>query len=210
MVCGLISVMLKKLPGWIEAHIPPVASLLAHRRWKSRSYSSPLPPDAKRSVLKRYGGASATWIETGTYLGDTTAVLASWSDRVISIEPAPVLYSRAAHRFSAVPSVTIINGTSESTLPRILRDLSGSVSFWLDGHYSGGPTYEGECPLRAELAAIAEHLEHIDHPVLMIDDIRLCSDPAFPDYPSLDELVDWSRANDLRWLIEHDIFVAFR
>jgi hypothetical protein len=44
----------------------------------------------------------------------------------------------------------------------------------------------------------------------MIDDVR-CFDPSvreYADYPPLDELVDWARANRLRWHIEHDIFVA--
>lgn len=201
--------MLLKILSWLEYQAPAiVVRAIERRRWRRRAYSAPLPSDAKRSVLKRYGGGSATWVETGTYLGETTALLATWAERVVSIEPAADLYARAAARFAATASVTIVHGTSQKALPGILNGLSGTVSFWLDGHYSGGPTFAGECPLRAELAAIAEHLYHLECPVVLIDDIRLCSDPAFPDYPTLDDLVDWARANGLRWLIEHDIFVA--
>src|SRR3546814_3677313 len=39
-----------------------------YRAWHDREFATPLPNDAKRSVLSRYGYPQETWVETGTYL----------------------------------------------------------------------------------------------------------------------------------------------
>jgi hypothetical protein len=46
--------------------------------------------------------------------------------------------------------------------------------------------------------------------VVMVDDIRLFdpTNPQFFAYPSIDFVVDWARKHNLRWHIEHDIFIA--
>ena len=47
-----------------------------------------------------------------------------------------------------------MQGTSEVQLPKILDRLDGAVSFWLDGHFSAGVTFQGDqdTPIREELA----------------------------------------------------------
>lgn len=57
---------------------------------------------------------------------------------------------------------------------------------------------------------ISASLDRFDRIAVLIDDIR-CFDPDLPgfsDYPPLDHVVDWARENNLKWHIEHDIFVA--
>ena len=182
------------------------------REWVGRGYESPSPSWIKRSVLLRIGAKNATWIETGTFMGDTAALLAPQSKAVYTIEPEQSLFEQAEARFRNDPHVNVIHGLSESVLPTLLPTLSGKVNFWLDGHYSGGITHQGptDCPVRDELANIQKNLSHFESVIVMIDDIR-CFDPTIPlyaDYPDLDYLVDWARKNNLRWHIEHDIFIA--
>lgn len=174
----------------------------------------PAPQRVKWSVLKRHGGAGDIWVETGTYLGATTAFLAASAKHVYSIEPEPDLARRARERFAGNERVTILEGLSEDRLPELLHDLRGSVSFWLDGHYSEGLTFQGptDTPIRFELSLIEKSLTRLDSVKVLVDDVR-CFDPhseLYSDYPSPSFLVKWADANEMPWTIEHDIFVARR
>jgi hypothetical protein len=183
------------------------------REWVARQYASPSLAHIKRAVLLRLGFSDAIWVETGTFMGDTAALLANNAKAVYTIEPDRVLYEKAAARFSSSGSkVKALHGLSEEVFPSLLPTLSGTVNFWLDGHYSGGITHQGptDCPVRDELQNIENNLSRYAKVAVLIDDVR-CFDPSNPeysDYPSLDYLVDWARKNNLVWHIEHDIFVA--
>ena len=180
--------------------------------WVQRLYAAPSPAYIKRAVLLRNGLNGSTWVETGTFMGDTAAFLASNGNEVYTIEPDKSLYERAAERFRNNSKVHVINGLSEDTLPKLLPTLSGFVTFWLDGHYSGGITHQGptDCPVREELSSIEKSIARYEKVAVLIDDIR-CFDPSLPefaDYPDINYLVDWARKNNLIWHIEHDIFIA--
>ncbi len=182
------------------------------REWILRQYAAPSLAHIKRAVLLRNGVSEGTWVETGTFMGDTAALLALKAKEVYTIEPDKVLFEKAEARFHDKPSIHVIHGLSENVLPSLLATLSGTVNFWLDGHYSGGITHQGptDCPVREELSNIEKNLPRYDNVAVLIDDIR-CFDPSIPefaDYPDLDYLVDWARKNNLSWHIEHDIFVA--
>ena len=173
----------------------------------------PCPNNVKWEVLLRYGRPAATWVETGTYMGETTAVLAGSARHVYSIEPSPELAAQARNRFAAAQNVTILEGTSETEMTPLLESLSGDVSFWLDGHYSAGVTFRGpsDTPIVAELSAIGEHLSHLDAVTVLVDDVR-CFDPRLPEfseYPPRSWLVDWATDRQMTWTIEHDIFAAW-
>lgn len=180
--------------------------------WKSRQYAAPSPVLIKRQVLMRNSALNATWVETGTFLGETTKFLARTAKQVFSVEPEPALYRRAKHRFASTPNVSIINATSEVSFPSLLPTLSGTVNFWLDGHYSAGVTFRGnaDTPIIEELAQIEANLPRFAKVNVLVDDVR-CFNPSleeYSSYPSIDFLVDWARRNKLGWHIEHDIFVA--
>ena len=180
--------------------------------WAQRNFSAPSPHFIKQAVLLRNGLDHATWIETGTYLGDTTRVLSGVAKMVYSIEPEPSLFAKAEASFSTTGNVKIINGLSEAVFPELLPTLSGDLCFWLDGHYSAGETHKGpqDTPIADELAVIADNLNRMDRVVVMVDDVR-CFNPRIPDfstYPSINFLVDWANEHALSWHIEHDIFVA--
>ena len=186
----------------------------ALQAWAARGFDAPSPDFVKHQVLLRNGFAAGTWVETGTFMGQTTAVLAAHAAQVVSIEPEPTLCAQARARFAAQPHVHIVNGLSEAVFPGLLPMLHGAVSFWLDGHYSAGVTHKGplDTPIRQELAAIAAHLARWPQVCVCVDDLRCFTsdEPVFAEYPPLSHLVDWAQQEGLAWHIEHDIFVARR
>lgn len=186
--------------------------LLDQRDWKGRSYAAPSPKYVKDAVLLRRGAANATWVESGAFLGETTALLARHAKHVYTIEPADALYERVSERFAKAGNVTVLHKTSEAAFDTLLPTLSGPVNFWLDGHFSAGATYQGanDTPIREELKAIAENIGRLSPVCVIVDDVRCFRpwDPQYSTYPDLDYLVDWARRNDLRWEVEHDMFVA--
>lgn len=180
--------------------------------WRQRAYAAPSPHFIKQSRLIANGFPGATWVETGTFLGHTTQLLSGHGAHVYSIEPEPSLFANAKKRFAGYTNVEILNGTSEAVFPDLLPRIEGNVNFWLDGHYSGGITFQGanDTPIIDELRVISENLGHFKGVCVLVDDIR-CFDPHVPEfaaYPSLDVLVDWARSHNMHWHIEHDIFVA--
>jgi hypothetical protein len=188
------------------------ARLLEKGAWKRRCYAAPSPSLVKKQVLLRNAIPNGTWVETGTFLGETTSFLAAHSTQVYSLEPAVKLYDRAVRKFANKSNVKIINGPSETIFPSLLPNLHGAVNFWLDGHYSAGNTYQGEkdTPIIEELLQIEANIGRFCGLCVLVDDVR-CFDPtikAYETYPSIDFLVDWARRNGLKWHIEHDIFVA--
>ncbi len=180
--------------------------------WLEDGFDVPAPAVAKRSVLQRYALPDATWIETGTNMGNTTAFLDKFAAQIHTIEPMPELHASATARFADNPNVEVIKGVSEDVFPDLIPKLSGNVCFWLDGHYSGEGTFQGEtdCPVREELQAISDNMAQWDAVAVMIDDMR-CFNPAkpgFSQYPSRSFLVEWADSHSLIWDIEHDIFIA--
>lgn len=183
-----------------------------YKEWADREFAAPSPHFVKHKVLLRNGLRDATWVETGTFMGDTTSVLSRVAKMVYSIEPEPTLFSEAERRFTNERNVKMIMGLSEDVFPRLLPTISGDICFWLDGHYSAGITFKGpqDTPIMDELSAIGENIAQMSKVVVMVDDIR-CFDPKNPEfsaYPAVDVLIDWARKHNLNWHIEHDIFIA--
>lgn len=183
--------------------------------WALRDFSSPAPQDVKMRVLRRWGGSN-TWIETGTFLGHTSRSLADFSSRVYTIEPDLALYDRAKKVYKLMENITFINGLSEECLGDLISSLSpderADVSFWLDGHFSAGITYQGpiDTPIEVELDAIAEKIIMLGNITIFVDDVR-CFNPThteYKSYPDLNFLVKWANKMNLFWTIEQDIFIA--
>ena len=181
--------------------------------WKQRGYLDSSPQTVKQNVFLKYGVKGASWVETGTFLGTTTHYLSNLSHHVYSIEPVQSLYIDACKRFEG-RNVSLFNDTSENVLPSLLPKLNGDINFWLDGHYSAGITFKGDkdCPVVDELSAIEANFDNFEKISILIDDVRLflLSESEHSDYPSIDYLVDWARKMNMRWRIEHDIFIMQR
>lgn len=113
-----------------------------------------------------------TFIETGTYKGDTVEFVKNDFDKIYSIELDLNLAKEAVERFSNETKIKILEGDSANKIHQILDVTKESCIFWLDGHYSYGTTAraEKETPIQEELRAILKH--EYDH-FILIDDARL-------------------------------------
>jgi hypothetical protein len=179
--------------------------------WWRRDFASPAPHFLKMRILGSAKNVDV-WIETGTYMGRTTEFLRKSGCRIISIEPSEELGNKAKRLFASHSNVEIVIGLSEFELENILDGLGPeirSVAFWLDGHFSGGPTHLGpvETPIQRELEIIAARLHRFEKVDIFVDDFR-CFVNQDTDYPSTKMLSSWAKDNDLSWSVEHDIFVA--
>ena len=158
------------------------------RRWMAQGKPSPPPHAVKQEVLRKYGQMYSLQIlvETGTYQGDMVQACKRRFKRILSIELDPALCEAARKKFSRDPHVSIHQGDSAKILPELLAELSDPGLFWLDGHYSGGVTAQGDLstPVIQEVEAILHH-EVGDH-VILIDDAREFTGRG--DYPTIPEL----------------------
>jgi hypothetical protein len=190
------------------------AQTVRARSWMKSGFASPAPNFVKWEVLSRWG-SDGTWIETGTYLGETTEFLSRTSALVISLEPSRELAELAIGKFINQEKVRIVQGTSEECLEQVLEKLSNNeieeINFWLDGHYSAGFTFLGKnsCPIKFELRAIESRIKDFGKLTIFVDDVRVFSEmnSRDKDYPTLSYLVKWADKQSLSWTIEHDIFV---
>jgi hypothetical protein len=178
-------------------------------KWRRSNFLSPSPQHVKMKVLKSHSLPNATWIETGTYLGDTTSKLSKIAKKVISIEPQTELSLFASTRLKRKKNVEVINVTSEGCITKVLKGVSGPTCFWLDGHYSGDVTFQGSeiSPILLELDAISNYLIS-NRVVVFVDDFRLFANSVATGYPEHFTLLKWARENGLTWTVEHDIFIA--
>jgi hypothetical protein len=128
---------------------------------------------AKIKALRRYARdfGLRTFVETGTFRGDTIAGVASYFEKCFTIELSPELHALAAARLANEPNAKCLHGDSASVLPSVLDEIDEPALFWLDAHASGGETADsGRDPILQELAAIYSH--PIKRHVILIDDAR--------------------------------------
>lgn len=152
-----------------------------------------MPNPAKRATLRHYGKkyAARTFIETGTFRGDTIDYLEPYFDSLYSVELSMDFYLAAQKRFESLPDkIHIYQGDSAIQLADILMQVPSRALIWLDAHYSGKDTAQGETdtPIMAELDLIAR--QSLQKHIILIDDARgFGIDPA---YPELQTIVDFA------------------
>lgn len=206
--------MLKKLRLRVKASflVQIVSDVFRIYRWVKAGYAPPAPHFVKQKVISTNSIKSGSWIETGTYLGSTTKKLSKSGASVYSIEPQTELYEHNLRRFRNKPNVRIFHGSSEECFPEVIKLVNGPTNFWLDGHYSGGDTYQGDTttPVLMELDQISLHINEIGKIAVFVDDVR-CFYPGYSsseEYPHVNSLVQWANGLGLNWKIEQDIFIA--
>lgn len=127
------------------------------------------------------------FVESGTYEGEGVFVaLTAGFKKIISYEVDEKLYKECKETFSDNKNVQILHKTSAKMFDEI-QNIDERITFWLDGHYSGGKTsfVDKKCPILEELNEIKKHKRN-DH-IIIIDDIRLFGTEEF-DFISLEEV----------------------
>jgi len=182
--------------------------------WILKGGKVPAPNFVKRKFLRDLFLKGAVSIETGTFLGETTILLSKFSRKVISFEPERTLFSFATKRCERFKNIQIVNAESNTKLGEILQELptKSDVNFWLDGHFSGGFTYQGtlDTPIKLELKAIQMNLRKLNEVRIAIDDFREFLDGTSNIYPSRSDLIDWAEINGFNWDVQFDMFVLKR
>jgi hypothetical protein len=156
-----------------------------------------VPEDVLAAV--RDHTAVATAVETGTYRGESTVVLARWFERVWSCEPelGPLVGARCRiERDGLADRVTLVRDDSARCMPDLLTRVTGPALFWFDAHWSPWMPVDDrpQTPVRAELDAVAAW-PHAPGSVVLVDDVSVFrderDDPRYRDdeWPTLDELV---------------------
>jgi len=152
----------------------PFYDYLSLIQWLFKEKTPPTPPVIKLKLIKTMARkySTKTFIETGTYLGTTTASVKKNFSKIYTIELDEKLYKRAKYKFRKNRNIIVLKGNSAKVLPKILTKINTPCLFWLDAHYSKGITVKGdkETPIVDELRSILKH--KIKNHVILIDDAR--------------------------------------
>ena len=154
----------------------------------------------------------SNFIETGTYMGETSIWASTLFKNVFTIEVNPELSQAAVRRAKGKDNISFICGDSSLMLKDISKILTGTSLYWLDGHWCGGVSkLTGECPLMAELNSILSR----DEDIVLIDDARffmgIVPQPHHPDeWPRIDQVISLLKikypAHEI--IIEYDIIMC--
>jgi hypothetical protein len=127
-------------------------------------------------------------VETGTYQGGTTVVLAGMFDSVVTVERSDEFYDRARVVLGDLANVKQLKGHSAEVL-RSLDSADGGTLYWLDAHWSGGDTAGSDdpCPLLGELDAIGAG---DPRDCVLIDDAREFASPPGEGWPDLVDVIE--------------------
>lgn len=158
------------------------------------------------------------FIETGTYLGDTTIKASRHFKRVYTIELSEKLYSDAKKRFKKFQNIDLIQGDSCKVLASIMRKLKDPALFFLDAHFSMGPTAKGSenTPILAELEEIKK--SGLKNSIIIVDDIRMfyksitsVEESFFEGYPTLEQIIEKILEINVQYqcALVYDALIAF-
>jgi hypothetical protein len=113
-----------------------------------------------------------TFIETGTYKGDTIFAMEKYFDKLYTIELSEKYYNNIINN-NKNNKINFINGDSSKIFQTLLPTINDSAIFFLDGHWSSGDTAKGDkdCPLIEEIMSINSLFKN--KAIIIIDDCRL-------------------------------------
>lgn len=121
------------------------------------------------------------FVETGSGRGETAIKATKIFPQVYTIELSSSLYQIVNQKIGSIAKC--YHGRSDDILKIILPMVDAPILFWLDAHWSGGPT-AGEhfqCPLMGELEEINKRPGN--HDFIFIDDAHLFFSPAVLKHP---------------------------
>ena len=187
------------------------------KNWRKRNFSPPSPEFIKHQIIKNNNLENCIWIETGTYYGETTSLLATISKKTVSIEADEKLYNLVKKKLNHLSNVEILFGKSEEMLSNAIKSNINfeNICIYLDAHLchdhlANKKTFGDEnngTPIKLELNLIQNYLNNFKKVNILIDDIRLFNN-KFQNYPNKNYIIEWSKKNNLSWEIEQDIFIC--
>jgi hypothetical protein len=141
-----------------------------------------------------------TFVETGTYKGQTSGWAADHFSEVITIEAHLHRYNKTVAGLAyKKPNIRFVFGDSAEELPKVIYGLQNPAMFWLDAHkyYMEPGIIATECPLLTELTAIKESgIRHF----ILIDDAKFFTEP--PPLPF--DATQWPTFDQIRALLPAD------
>lgn len=169
------------------------------------------PPENLVLLIKNKYKIS-TFVETGTFKGQTAFWAAKHFDQVITVENSQEYYDELIN--TERENIEFLLGDSRLHLKTIINRIQAPAIFWLDSHWCGDSSFgeKDQCPLLKELAII--NTSNFDH-FILIDDARLFLSPP----PCPNDLSQWptilkifnilSEKNQNRYMvIFEDVIVA--
>jgi hypothetical protein len=113
-----------------------------------------------------------SFIETGTFNGDTIFSLEPYFNTLYTVEFSEHYYNKTKSRYSG-NKINFLLGDSSIVFATLLPSINDKTIFFLDGHWSGGDTGKSakDCPLVEELTLI--HHLFKQEAIIIIDDFRL-------------------------------------
>ena len=147
-----------------------------------------------------------TFVETGTYKAEATRWAAENFARVVTVEAYAPYYSRAVAVCADYTNIEPVFGNSAERLGSVLAGVDGPALVWLDAHWMSSMDISsnfagGECPLRAELAALRK--DGRPHAIL-IDDARLFTTPPAGRH----DPAQWPRFPEVRAALPVNYYVT--
>jgi hypothetical protein len=135
------------------------------------------------------------FVETGTYLGDTTNSLSRYFNKIYTFEISEDLVSMAKKRFENQKHIEIVHGDSGVELENILPKINEKTIFWLDGHYSEGFLYSKrnnlDTPIIKEIETIFKsNIKDLDNIILIDDAFEFDGTRGYPTIKELESLVN--------------------
>lgn len=174
-------------------------------------------PNRTAPALKRYNfileeakkNNIKTFVETGTYLGDTTNAVSEYFDKIYTFEITRELVDLAKIRFANKNNIEIIHGDSGVELEKLLPRINDKTIFWLDGHYSEGfvhaKKYNLDTPIIKEIETIfTSNIKDLDNIILIDDAFEFDGTRGYPTIDELSDLVN-KYTNRYKVFVKYDI-----
>lgn len=152
-------------------------------------------------------GADVVSVETGTFQGDTSLLLANAFGACVTIERSDALAAAAERRFAGDPRVSVLHGSSRDRLREVVPPSERAAFFWLDAHgfYDYVGSDQEENPLLEELRVILD-IRGAAPTVIAVDDARGMG--VQPDWPSVASISGTLAQGGYETVIIDDVLVA--
>jgi hypothetical protein len=184
--------MIKKISQKIHSNIIRIYSkivpffiikLLPNRTAPAKQRFNFILDLAKKNKIKIF-------VETGTYLGDTTNSLANYFNKIYTFEISEELVKLAKQRFKKKNHIEVIHGDSGLKLSEVLLKINEKTIFWLDGHYSDGFLYAQknnlDTPIIKEIETIFQsNIKDLDNIILIDDAFEFDGTRGYPTFEEL-------------------------